>query len=215
MSTEHANPEQPLRLPVDVIRIQAMLPHRFPFLLVDRVVELVPHTRIRAIKNVTFNEPFFQGHFPGHPVMPGVLVIEAMAQAAGLLTQLSEGEKTDGERPMFYLVKVDNARFSRTVVPGDQLSLEVSLIRTRRNMGQYACAAKVEGVEVASAEILCAKRSGSTPRSESSERSGSTPRSESSERSGSTPRSESSERSGSTPRSESSERSGSTDRSGA
>ncbi len=169
--------EQAIKLPVDVIRIQAMLPHRFPFLLVDRVVELVPHTRIRAIKNVTFNEPFFQGHFPGHPVMPGVLVIEAMAQAAGLLTQLSEGEKTDGERPMFYLVKVDNARFSRTVVPGDQLSLEVSLMRMRRNMGQYACAAKVDGVEVASAEILCAKRSSSTEPSVADKQGGATERS--------------------------------------
>ncbi len=147
-------------LPVDVTRIQAMLPHRYPFLLVDRVVALEPHKSIRAIKNVTFNEPFFQGHFPGHPVMPGVLVIEAMAQAAGLLTQLSEGEKTDGERPMFYLVKVDNARFSRTVGPGDQLSLEVSLMRMRRKMGQYDCVAKVDGVEVARAEILCAERSG-------------------------------------------------------
>ncbi len=154
-----------VQLPVDIARIQAMLPHRYPFLLVDRVVELVPHVSVRAIKNVTFNEPFFQGHFPGHPVMPGVLVIEAMAQAAGLLTQLSEGEKTDGERPMFYLVKVDNARFSKVVVPGDQLSLEVRLMRMRRNMGQYACAAKVDGEEVASAEILCAKRSDTDSRS--------------------------------------------------
>jgi 3-hydroxyacyl-[acyl-carrier-protein] dehydratase len=156
MSTDNAP-----KLPVDVTRIQAMLPHRYPFLLVDRVVELVPHQSIRAIKNVTFNEPFFQGHFPGHPVMPGVLVIEAMAQAAGLMTQLSEGEKTDGERPMFYLVKVDKARFSRTVGPGDQLSLEVKLLRMRRRMGQYECVARVDGVEVACAEILCAERSAS------------------------------------------------------
>jgi len=159
--------ESSLKLPVDVTRIQAMLPHRYPFLLVDRVVELEPHQRIRAIKNVTFNEPFFQGHFPGHPVMPGVLVIEAMAQAAGLMTQLSDGENTDGERPMFYLVKVDNARFSKLVVPGDQLSLEVRLLRMRRNMGQYACVAKVEGEEVACAEILCAKRTDSDVRSAS------------------------------------------------
>lgn len=155
------NQDNPARLPVDVTRIQGMLPHRYPFLLVDRVVALEPHAWIRAIKNVTINEPFFQGHFPGHPVMPGVLVIEAMAQAAGLLTQLSEGETSEGERPMFYLVKVDKARFSRTVGPGDQLSLEVRLMRMRRRMGQYDCVARVDGVEVACAEILCAERSGS------------------------------------------------------
>ncbi len=153
--------ENPVSLPVDVTRIQAMLPHRYPFLLVDRVVELEPNFRIRALKNVTINEPFFQGHFPGHPVMPGVLVIEAMAQAAGLLTQLSVGEQVVAEQPMFYLVKVDKARFSRTVVPGDQLSLEVTLLRMRRRMGQYDCVAKVDGVEVACAEILCAERSAS------------------------------------------------------
>ncbi len=155
------NAPSTVQLPVDVTRIQALLPHRYPFLLVDRVVALDPHVRIRALKNVTMNEPFFQGHFPGHPVMPGVLVIEAMAQAAGLLTALSEGERTDGERPIFYLVKVDKARFSRTVVPGDQLSLQVELMRMRRRMGQYACSAWVDGVEVASAEILCAERSAS------------------------------------------------------
>lgn len=145
-------------LPVDIARIQELLPHRYPFLLVDRVVELVPNESIRAIKNVTFNEPFFQGHFPGHPVMPGVLVIEAMAQAAGLLTQLSTVEEDLVERPMFYLVKVDKARFSRTVGPGDQLSLEVRLKRMRHRMGQYECTARVDGTEVACAEILCAER---------------------------------------------------------
>ena len=146
-------------LPVDVTRIMGMLPHRYPFLLVDRVLEIEPHKRLRALKNVTINEPFFQGHFPGHPVMPGVLVIEAMAQAAGLLTQLSEPPRTsDEEQPLYYLVKVDKARFSRTVVPGDQLILEVEQKRMLRRMGLYECRALIDGKEVASAEILCAEQ---------------------------------------------------------
>ena len=146
-------------MPVDVTRIMGMLPHRYPFLLVDRVLELDPHKRLRAIKNVTINEPFFQGHFPGHPVMPGVLVIEAMAQAAGLLTQLSEPPRAAGEeQPLYYLVKVDKARFARTVGPGDQLSLEVEQKRMLRRMGLYQCRALVDGQEVASAEILCAEQ---------------------------------------------------------
>ncbi len=147
-------------MPVDVTRIMGMLPHRYPFLLVDRVIELEPGKRVRAIKNVSFNEPFFQGHFPGHPVMPGVLVIEAMAQAGGLLTQLSHPGEEDGEEKHFYLVKVDNARFSRMVVPGDQLVLDVSLKRTIRNMALYEGRASVDGQLAASAEILCAEARG-------------------------------------------------------
>lgn len=144
-------------LPVDVTRIMQLLPHRYPFLLVDRVVELEPNKRIKAIKNVSINEPFFAGHFPAQPVMPGVLVVEAMAQAGGLLTQLSLGAAPlDGDR-LFYLVKVDKARFSRMVVPGDQLELEVVLKRNLRGMAQYECCARVAGKEVASAEILCAE----------------------------------------------------------
>ncbi|HPO24977.1 MAG TPA: 3-hydroxyacyl-ACP dehydratase FabZ, partial [Arenimonas sp.] len=146
----------PLTLPVDVIRIQSLLPHRYPFLLVDRVIELEPHKRIRAIKNVTINEPFFQGHFPGHPVMPGVLVVEAMAQVGGLLTQLSLANAPEKSEKLFYLVKVDKARFSKMVVPGDQLDIEVFLKRTIRNMAMYECVARVDGKEAASAEILCA-----------------------------------------------------------
>ena len=149
----------PVALPVDVVRIQDLLPHRYPFLLVDRVIELEPNQRIRAYKNVTANEPFFQGHFPGHPVMPGVLVVEAMAQAGGLLTQLSalSGGKGLQDDKLFYLVKVDNARFSKMVVPGDRLDLEVKLKRLIRNMAQYDCEASVDGKVVASAEILCAE----------------------------------------------------------
>ena len=116
-----------ITLPVQVEQIQRLLPHRYPFLLVDRVIEVVPDVSAVALKNVTINEPFFDGHFPGHPVMPGVLIIEAMAQAAGLLTQISRRMKGDTGSPLFYLVKVDNARFSAPVVPGDQLRLEVNL----------------------------------------------------------------------------------------
>ena len=146
-------------LPIDADRIMQMLPHRFPFLLVDRVVAFEHGKSLRAIKNVTINEPFFQGHFPGHPVMPGVLLIEAMAQAAGLLTQISAPPCVDGNaQAIFYLVKVDKARFNRVVIPGDQLVFEVELLRTLRNMALYGCRAVVDGKEVASAEMLCARK---------------------------------------------------------
>ena len=148
---------QPVAMPVDVTRIQELLPHRYPFLLVDRVLELEPNQRILALKNVSINEPFFQGHFPGHPVMPGVLVLEALAQAGGLLTQLSASGVDAGDEKLFYLVKIDNARFSRMVVPGDQLMLEVKLKRVIRNMAMYECMASVDGKQVASADILCAE----------------------------------------------------------
>ncbi|GGD57030.1 3-hydroxyacyl-ACP dehydratase FabZ [Pseudoxanthomonas indica] len=147
--------ETEVKLPIDVVTIQKLLPHRYPFLLVDRIVELEPHKRVVGIKNVTINEPFFQGHFPGHPVMPGVLVVEALAQAGGVLTQLSRG--LSGSDRLFYLVKVDNVRFSRMVVPGDVLELHVDIKRVIRNMTLYNCVAKVAGNEVASCEVLCAE----------------------------------------------------------
>lgn len=147
------------QLPIDADRIMQMLPHRFPFLLVDRVTAYEHGKSLRAIKNVTINEPFFQGHFPGHPVMPGVLLIEAMAQAAGLLTQISAPPRAEGEaQAIFYLVKVDKARFTRIVIPGDQLVFEVELLRTLRNMALYGCRAMVDGRDVASAEMLCARK---------------------------------------------------------
>lgn len=149
----------PVTLPVNVEQIQQLLPHRYPFLLVDRVIELVPDQSAVAIKNVTINEPFFNGHFPGHPVMPGVLIVEAMAQAAGLLTQISNRMKGNNGSPLFYLVKVDNARFSAPVVPGDQLRLEVSVKRVMRGMGLFAARTLVDGKEVASCELMCAARS--------------------------------------------------------
>lgn len=142
---------------IDVRRITQLLPHRFPFLLIDRVQSWEPGKRLVALKNVTFNEPFFQGHFPGHPVMPGVLVIEALAQASGALVQLSATD--DPNQPaLFYLVKIDKARFSRVVVPGDQLVLEVEQKRTLKRMGLFWGQAKVDGEVVAEAELLCAER---------------------------------------------------------
>ena len=145
--------------PVETARIMEYLPHRYPFLLIDRVLtlELEPEKRLTGIKNVSFNEPFFQGHFPGDPVMPGVLMIEAMAQAAGMLAHLAlETEGKEGE--LFYLVKVDKAKFNRVVVPGDQLLLDVTQKRIMRGMGQYECRASVDGKRAASCELLCAGR---------------------------------------------------------
>lgn len=143
--------------PVEAAEIEKYLPHRYPFLLIDRVVhmELEPEKKLRAIKNVTMNEPFFQGHFPGNPVMPGVLIIESMAQASGMLANLDASlQGKTGE--LYYLVKVDKAKFSKTVVPGDQLVLEVVQTRILRRMGFYTCEAKVDGQRVAYCEILCA-----------------------------------------------------------
>jgi len=143
--------------PVESDRILHYLPHRYPFLLVDRVIAMQrqPEKRLRAIKNVSMNEPFFSGHFPGNPVMPGVLIIEAMAQAAGMLAHLdAEFENRTGE--LYYLVKVDNARFTKSVLPGDQLEMDVEQKRIVRGMGQYFCEASVAGRKVASCELLCA-----------------------------------------------------------
>jgi len=143
---------------VEIEKILKLLPHRYPFLLVDRVIDYKLGEHLTAIKNVTFNEPHFNGHFPNHPVMPGVLIIEAMAQASGILSRLAIGElKDDGD--IFYLVKVDKAKFTKTVVPGDQLHLCVSIKRKMRNMVQYVCQAKVDGKVVAKAELLCASKS--------------------------------------------------------
>jgi len=145
-----------VELPIDVERIAAMLPHRYPFLLIDRVTAFEHGKRLTAIKNVTINEPFFQGHFPGHPVMPGVLIVEALAQASGVLIKLSVPH--DASIPVvFYLVKVDKARFNRIVVPGDQLVLEVEHRRTMRNMSLFWCQAFVDGKVAAECEMLCAE----------------------------------------------------------
>lgn len=144
-----------LQAPLDLPTIQKLLPHRYPFLLVDRVLEFEVNKRIVAYKNVTANEDFFNGHFPHNPVMPGVLVLEALAQAGGMLTQISHNAEA-GNR-LFYLVKIDNARFSRMVSPGDRLDLEVTMKRMIRNMAMYTGIARVDGKEVASADIVCAE----------------------------------------------------------
>lgn len=139
---------------LDAIGIMKLLPHRYPFLLIDRIVAYTPGESITAIKNVSMNEPFFQGHFPGNPVMPGVLIIEAMAQAGGVLSHLSEQDVS--ARPLYYLASVDDARFRRPVTAGDQLEIAVSTERVRRGMWRYACSASVAGETVVSARVLCA-----------------------------------------------------------
>jgi beta-hydroxyacyl-ACP dehydratase FabZ len=135
-----------------VIRIQEimeLLPHRYPFLLVDRIVEWDPGKRIVGIKNVTINEPFFQGHFPGHPIMPGVLIIEAVAQAGGILALKALG----GEKRIAYFTGIDNCKFRRPVVPGDQLRLEVSIVARKGFYWKMRGEASVDGVVVAKADV--------------------------------------------------------------
>jgi 3-hydroxyacyl-[acyl-carrier-protein] dehydratase len=140
---------------MDIQQIQSLLPHRYPFLLVDRVLECEPGKRLVAMKNVTFNEPFFQGHFPSKPVMPGVLLIEAMAQATGLLAMESAEVPREA---IYYLVGVDKARFKRPVVPGDQLIFDVQVLKHKREIWVFAAEAKVDDSVVASAEIMCTAR---------------------------------------------------------
>ena len=139
---------------MDVGQIMQLLPHRYPFLLIDRITECIPGESVTAIKNVTFNEPFFQGHFPGNPVMPGVLIIEVMAQAGGILSYLSTGERDP--RPLYYLVGVDDARFRRPVSAGDTLVVKVEVDNEKRGIWRFACNATVDGRRTVSARIMCA-----------------------------------------------------------
>jgi len=142
---------------MDIAGVLEHLPHRFPFLLVDRVRTIELGKRIVAIKNVTINEPFFQGHFPGRPIMPGVLILEAMAQAAGILTFRTQGEKPDATS-VYYLAGIDKARFKKPVVPGDQLEMEVTLQRGVRGVWKFSCIARVDQAIVCEAEMLCSQR---------------------------------------------------------
>ena len=142
---------------MDVKEIREYLPHRYPFLLVDRVTTLNLGESIVAYKNVTINEPFFNGHFPDHPVMPGVLVIEAMAQAAGILG-FKTMDKTPQDGSIYYFVGSDKLRFKRPVVPGDKLQLEASIRSEKRGIWKFECRASVDGQLAASATILCADR---------------------------------------------------------
>ena len=140
---------------MDVNEVIAHLPQRFPFLLIDRVKELEPGKRIVALKNVSVNEPYFTGHFPHRPIMPGVLILEAMAQAAGILSFKSRGVRPD-QSTVYYYVGIDNARFKKPVLPGDQLELEVRIERELRGIAKFNCWARVEAQVVAEATILCA-----------------------------------------------------------
>ncbi|HCH23761.1 MAG TPA: 3-hydroxyacyl-[acyl-carrier-protein] dehydratase FabZ [Oceanospirillaceae bacterium] len=142
---------------MDVKEVREYLPHRYPFLLVDRVTELNLGESIVAYKNVTVNEPFFNGHFPDHPVMPGVLIIEAMAQAAGILG-FKTMDKTPQDGSIYYFVGSDKLRFKRPVVPGDQLILNAAILSEKRGIWKFECKATVDGDLVASATILCADR---------------------------------------------------------
>lgn len=142
---------------IDINAILQRLPHRYPFLLVDRVVDYELGKWLKAIKNVTYNEPFFQGHFPHRPVMPGVLILEAMAQATGLLAFETREEKPS-EGFLYLFVSIDRARFKRPVEPGDQLELYVELQRVRRDMWKFDGIARVDDETVATAELMCAGR---------------------------------------------------------
>lgn len=141
---------------LNVNQIRNYLPHRYPFLLLDRIIECVPDQSIVALKNVTVNEPFFLGHFPQKPIMPGVLIIEAMAQAAAILGVISgaESRKDDLDDTLYYLVGIDQARFRKIVEPGDQLILEVKFVTVKRNIWKFSATASVDGKLVASSDLL-------------------------------------------------------------
>jgi 3-hydroxyacyl-[acyl-carrier-protein] dehydratase len=142
---------------MDINEILRKLPHRYPIILVDRVLELVPGERIVALKNVTINEPFFMGHFPGHPVMPGVLIIESLAQACAILAFVTL-EAKEGDGTLFYFAGIDSARFKKPVIPGDQLRLEAEIGRVKRGIGKFTGRALVDGQVVCETEMMCAVR---------------------------------------------------------
>jgi 3-hydroxyacyl-[acyl-carrier-protein] dehydratase len=159
-------------LQLNIEAILKRLPHRYPFLLVDRVLECEPGKRIKALKNVTFNEPFFPGHFPGRPVMPGVMMIEALAQAAGILAFVTADVFPD-EKSRFFFVGIDKARFRRPVEPGDQLILEATLERNLKGIWKLATVATVGGAEAVTAEMMLAPDFGSaTPAGKQPEKTG-------------------------------------------
>ena len=136
---------------LNIERIMEMIPHRYPFLLIDRVQDIVPAESATGIKNVTFNEPHFQGHFPQKPIMPGVLIIEAMAQTSGILVVHTLGEKAEGK--LVYFMSIEDAKFRKPVVPGDQLHIKVRTLKSRGNIWKMACEALVDGVKVAEATV--------------------------------------------------------------
>jgi 3-hydroxyacyl-[acyl-carrier-protein] dehydratase len=139
---------------MDIFEILKHLPQRYPILMVDKIKECEPGKRILALKNVSANEPYFQGHFPGRPIMPGVLILEAMAQAAGVLVLSEGGASAQHHENVYYYVGIDNARFKKPVLPGDQLELEVKLERLLRGIAKFSCEARVDGEIAAEAVIL-------------------------------------------------------------
>ncbi len=141
--------EQPMGKTLDVIRIKELIPHRYPFLMIDKLVDVVPDVRATGIKNVTINEPYFQGHFPNRPIMPGVLIVEAMAQTAGVLVMETIGAEAEGS--LVYFLSVDSARFRKPVTPGDMLHVRVEKIRHRGDVWKFKGEAKVEGTLMAEA----------------------------------------------------------------
>ncbi|GAB59387.1 3-hydroxyacyl-ACP dehydratase FabZ [Rheinheimera nanhaiensis] len=141
---------------LQIQEIMALLPHRYPFLLIDKVVDYTPGESLTAIKNVTINEPIFTGHFPGMPIFPGVLILEALAQATGILGFKTVTERSENE--LYLFAAIDEARFKKPVVPGDTMVLEVKFLKERRNMWKFYGEAKVEGQIVCSAELMCARR---------------------------------------------------------
>ena len=143
---------------MDIREILALLPHRFPIILVDRVLEIEAGKRIVAIKNVSANEPVFTGHFPHYPVMPGVLILESMAQTAAILAFVSAGHKAQSDA-LYYFAGIDKARFKRPVMPGDQLRHEVTMDRQLRGVGKFSARSLVDGQVVCEAELMCAYRS--------------------------------------------------------
>ncbi|KXS32205.1 MAG: 3-hydroxyacyl-[acyl-carrier-protein] dehydratase FabZ [Candidatus Gallionella acididurans] len=147
-----------MSIQMDINEIIELLPHRYPFLLIDRVLSMEPDKNIVALKNVTINEPFFPGHYPHYPVMPGVLIIEAMAQASALLSFKSMGAKSD-EKSVYYFAGIDGARFRQPVVPGDQLIIKATLVRSMRGLFKFSATAEVAGQLVAEAELMCTVKS--------------------------------------------------------
>ena len=143
---------------LDIHAILEQLPHRYPFLLIDRVTSVVAGESVTAIKNVTINEPFFTGHFPQRPVMPGVLIIEALAQATGILAFITAGQMPD-DNMLYYFAGIDNARFKKPVEPGDQIILDATLVKRKRNLWKFKGTATVDGEIVATADIMCASNS--------------------------------------------------------